>query len=304
MLRLLKQSLVAALIVTMPGVALAAETLKLRPALTISVDENEKQLNGPDGVACNDKSVVVADTGNGRLVQYSFQEKVLRGGTEIRVPQLQYPIEVQYTPAGGVMALDGKLKKIAQFSAAGAFTSYFAADGVPAPSSYTVRSFKVDAAGKVYLLDIEGSRVIVTEPTGKFVSQIAVPKVKGSFSDIAVKPSGDILLLDSVGGTIYVAKKSPTGYAEFAPFTKDLGKVLNFATYLTTDSRGVAYVVDHNGAAIVSLSQDGGFLGRQLSLGWKSGTLFYPGQICLTPTGEIFVADRGNSIVQAFEILK
>jgi DNA-binding beta-propeller fold protein YncE len=304
MLRSLMKYVAAGMIVMTPAISFAAETLKLRHILTITGDENDKQLSSPDGVACNDKSILVADTGNSRLVLYSFQDKILKGGTEIRLPQLPYPVQVEFTPAGGILALDSKLRKISQISPAGAFTSYLALQGVPEPAAFAPRSFKVDATGAIYLLDLLGERVLIADAAGKYLDQIPLPKTKGFFSDLAVKPQGDVLLLDSVAASVYVSKKSTAGFTPFEPFAQDLGKFLNFANYITTDNRGVVYIVDHNGGAVVSLSQDGAFLGRQLNLGWKSGTLFYPGQICVTPTSEIFVADRGNSIVQAFEILK
>ena len=37
--------------------------------------------------------------------------------------------------------------------------------------------------------------------------------------------------------------------------------------YLTTDSKGIIYVVDQNGGGIIVLGQDGSFRGRMLSMG-------------------------------------
>ena len=56
----------------------------------------------PEGVACSDSpSFVVADTGNGRLLTYTFKEGVVEGGAEIKLPQLPYPGRMQTdTPKG------------------------------------------------------------------------------------------------------------------------------------------------------------------------------------------------------------
>ena len=90
----------------------------------------------------------------------------------------------------------------------------------------------------------------------------------------------------------------------FTPLTKGLREQLSFPTSLTTDSRSGLYVVDENGAGIVLLGQDGSFLGRQLTMGWNEGLLYYPSQMCLNEQGQMFIADRGNSRVQVFSILR
>jgi len=59
-----------------------------------------------------------------------------------------------------------------------------------------------------------------------------------------------------------------------------------------------------NGSGIIILGQDGSFLGRQLSMGWNEGLLYYPTQMCINEKGEVFIADRGNSRVQIFTLVK
>ena len=74
--------------------------------------------------------------------------------------------------------------------------------------------------------------------------------------------------------------------------------------YITMDSRGELLVVDQNGGGIIVIGQDGSFQGRQLSMGWSEGLLYYPAQMCLGPKGLVFIADRGNSRVQAFAVTR
>jgi hypothetical protein len=90
----------------------------------------------------------------------------------------------------------------------------------------------------------------------------------------------------------------------FSPLMKSLREYLNFPTSMTTDNRGTLYVVDENGGGIVILGRDGAYLGRQLSLGWNEGLLYYPSQMCLNEKGEVFIADRGNSRIQIFTLVK
>jgi len=58
------------------------------------------------------------------------------------------------------------------------------------------------------------------------------------------------------------------------------------------------------GCGIVMLSEDGSFMGRQLSMGWTEGFLYYPTQICVNEKGEVFIADRGNNRVQIFAVIQ
>jgi DNA-binding beta-propeller fold protein YncE len=90
----------------------------------------------------------------------------------------------------------------------------------------------------------------------------------------------------------------------FSPFTKSLREYLNFPTNITTDKKGTLYIVDENGSGIVLLGQDGSYLGRQLSMGWNEGLLYYPSQMCINEKGEVFIADRGNSRVQVFTLVR
>jgi len=97
---------------------------------------------------------------------------------------------------------------------------------------------------------------------------------------------------------------APKDSDSFSPLTKSLREYLDFPVSLTTDNRGTLYIVDEDGSGIVILGQDGSFLGRQLSVGWTEGLLNFPSQISMNEKGEVFIADRGNSRVQIFTLVK
>lgn len=290
----------AALLLWSSSFAAGAE--KLKHVTSIYLDEKGGSLKSPEGVACGDKGVfIVADTGNGRLLRYTYQEGGVKGGTEIKPPQLLYPIRLQLAPQGDIYALDGKQRRIVHLNPYGAFAGYLDPQGAPPPANVVPRSFKIGADGSIYLLDIFGERVLVLDQAGKYLRQIAFPKEYGFFSDLAVTSGGDVLLLDSVNATVSVARKNS---AEFAPLSKNLQEYVNFATYMTVDSRGGIYLVDQDGGALATLGADGSFTGRQLNLGWKEGQLYYPSQICQSGSGMLMIADRNNGRVQIFESAK
>lgn len=302
MARLLGSGLIAACLVLSSLNALGAERVRLRHLTSIYLDDKGGGLKNPEGVACNDAStLIVADTGNGRLLRYTVDGRSVKPVGEIRTPQVSYPIRVQMNSKGDIFALDGKQRRIARFGAGGEFKDYVSPEGVPPPTGLVPRSVKVDRNDAIYILDVFSARVLVLGPEGKFQRQLEFPKAYGFFSDLAVDFKGSIFLLDSVKAMVLVAAKDAK---TFAPLAQSLREHLSFPTYFTTDSRGGLYVVDENGAGIVFLGQDGSFLGRQLAMGWNEGLLYYPSQMCLNDKGEVFIADSGNSRVQVFSIVR
>jgi hypothetical protein len=285
-----------------PMRSFSAETAKLRFLQSIYFDDKGGGIKQPEGLACNEKSMlVIGDTGNDRLLRYTFGEKNLKGGSEIKIPQLSNPIRVQLNSKGEIFALDGKKRRVVRINADGSFRGYVEPEGIPSPSAFVPRSFKIDRNDNIYILDIFTARVLVLNPEGKYQKQVPFPKEYGFFSDLAVDPKGSILLVDCVRAMVLSSAK---GSNSFSPLTKDLREYLDFPTNITTDNRGTIYIVDEDGSGIVILGQDGSFLGRQLSTGWNEGRLNFPSQISMDEKGEVFIADRGNSRVQIFTLVK
>jgi hypothetical protein len=280
----------------------SAETVKLRYIQSVYFDEKGGGMKQPEGVACNEKGLlIVGDTGNGRLLRYSYQDRSLKAGAEIKVQQLLSPIRLQINSKGEIFALDGKKRRIIRLNPDGTFRGYVDGEGIPSPSTFVPRSFKIDANNNIHILDIFSARVLVLDPEGKYLKQVLFPKEYGFFSDLSVDTRGNLLLIDCIKGMVFSAPKDATS---FSPLTKSLRDYLNFSTSLTTDNKGMTYLVDENGGGIVILGRDGTYLGRQLSMGWNEGLLYYPGQMAINEKGEVFIADRGNSRVQIFNLIR
>jgi sugar lactone lactonase YvrE len=281
---------------------MAGERVRFRYTTAIYVDEKGASLRQPEGVACDDKgTLIVGDTVNNRLLRYSVEERAVKPVGEIRVAELTNPIRIQMNSKGEIFALDGKQRRIARFDPKGVFKRYVTPEGGPPPATFIPRSFKIDRADSIFILDVFSGRVLVLDPQGKYQRHLEIPKDVGFISDLAVDFKGAIFLLDSMKATVWVAARDAQS---FSPLTKSLREHLSFPTSLTVDGRGVLYLVDENGGGIVILGQDGSFLGRQLALGWNEGLLYYPSQMCLDEAGRVFIADRGNSRVQVFSIVR
>jgi len=283
-----------------PGaVADAAE--RLRYLTAVYLDDKGGGMRWPEGVACSTSALVVADTGRGRLLRYTLEGRDVKPAGELVAPQLAAPLRVQIDSRGDVFALDGKQRRIVRFGAKGELKGYLTPEGVPEPATIVPRSFKIDANDAIHVLDVFGARVLVLGPDGKYQRHLPFPEAYGFFSDLAVGRNGTIYLLDSVTAALSAA---PRNARDFTPLGKSLRTHLSFATSIAVDGRGVLYVVDENGSGIVLVGPDGSVLGRQLAMGWTEGLLYNPSQMCLNDKGQVFIADRGNSRVQVFAIVR
>ncbi|GEJ57073.1 NHL repeat-containing protein [Anaeromyxobacter diazotrophicus] len=260
-------------------------------------DAKEAPLKTPEGVACSEEKVVVADTGNGRLLSYPFKNGRLGAGAELKLVQVSYPTRVQLDSHGGILVLDGKTHRIARLDDKGAFGGLVEPRGVANASSVVVGSFKVDASDNLYLLDVAGRRVLVLEANGGG-RQLELP-AGGQFTDVAVDAAGTLYALDAVGAAVWAAEK---GSSAFHALTKGMKDRMNFPVYLTA-RQGKLFLVDAHGNGIVVLGIDGSFQGRQLSIGWNEGFVYYPSQLCFTQSAA-FVADRYNNRVQEFSLVQ
>lgn len=278
-----------------PAAATAAENLKLKPEAAEFVDEKGMYLNHPEGVGCAKGGIVVADTGNGRLLRYSLQNGMLKAGGTMKLPQVSFPTKVAVNSKDEILVLDGKQHRIARLAPDGALVGFIEQGGA------MPKSFAVDPGDSIYILDVRGGKVIVTDPAGKRTNEIPFPADYGFMSDIAVDGKGNILLLDNVKMMLFVATKETKS---FKALTGSLREYLDFASNITTDSHGRIFVSDQNGGAIIFLGQDGSFQGRQLSSGRKAGLVYYPAQACVTDDGEFAVADRNNSRIQLFKLIR
>jgi len=282
---------------------LSVGAMKFRYTTSIYADDKGLGLKQPEGVACSGESLlIVADSGNGRLLRYSFKDEEIQVGTvEINLDPISYPIMTEINSRGEIYILDRKQRRIVFFSPAGEFRGYLQPVRLPSPTAYVPRSFTVDRNDNIYILDILSERVLVLDPGGRYVRQIKFPQEYGFFSDVAVDFRGTAIIVDPVDGKVFSAVKNS---ASFSPLTNSLKEYVRFPASLTTDDRGRIYLVDRNGGSIIILGPDGSFLSRQSGLGWKEGSLNYPGQMCINKEGEVFVADTMNSRIQIFELVE
>jgi sugar lactone lactonase YvrE len=285
----------------MPLSAFGAEQMVLKYARFQSFDEKGTGLRQPEGLACSEDRLVVADTGNKRLVLYALQGGEILGGTEIKIPQLPYPVRVAIGSKGDIFIIDGRLRKVAHLSREGKYVGYVEPSDLPAQSMVVPAGLAIDSSDNLYLMDIAGGRVLVLSPDGKFQRQINFPKEYGFMTDITVDPRGTVFAVDGVKSMVYSNAKDP---AVLSPISGTLKEDLKFPSNIIMNNKGMLLISDQNGGGIVAVSQDGTLLTRMLNLGWTEGTVRYPSQLCTDRDGAVFVADRENNRIQEFTPLK
>lgn len=278
--------------------AYAAEPVKLKLMAPVSVDGKGAGIRQPEGVSCKGNSLIVADAGNGRILRYMSTGESWTPGPEIALAQLPYPIRVDINSKGEIFALDGKSRRIVRVAPSGEFLG-FVTPSTDLQGTFVPRSFRIDKNDNLVVLDVFSARILVMDPSGKVQREIPFPKEHGFFSDLTVDSNGNILLVDSVRKRVFKAAKDATAVS---PLSETLDKELTFPTGIATDNRGTIFLVDQHGSGIVILGPDGSFRGRRLSMGWKDGFLRFPSHMCISETGNVFIADRGNNRVEAFQL--
>jgi DNA-binding beta-propeller fold protein YncE len=286
------------LLLVVPGRPSIAHGAKIRYLASVYSDRQGAGLKYPEGVACTEKLLFVADTGNSRVVRYTYEGRAITGQAEYLLPNSS-PIKLAVDSHGYLYVLDGRERRIAVIGMEGKIEGYFSPKGVPGSRQVVPRSFAIDHNDMIYLLDIFTRSVLVLDRTGRYQRQLPFPKGIGFFSDIAVDRQGTVYLLDSVAAAVYAA---PANSDDISLLSSNLREYMNFPTNMIIDRHGIIYLVDQHGSGLALLNKDGSFLGRKLSMGWNESQLYYPAQICISKQGYMFIADRNNSRVQMFSL--
>jgi len=298
----LSRLIILMLLLSFPLSSFSAEAIRLKYAYTLYDDEKGNGLKEPQGVACGTDSLVVADSGNGRIVLYSLHSGDAKGGKEIKMQQIVYPVRVKISSKGDIFVLDDRSRKVVRLNHEGAFLRYVELEGAPTESMIVPVDIALDNDDNLYVLDVGNGRVLVFGADEKFQRQIEFPKGYGFIAVMAVDPKGAIYLVDSVTATVYSNAQDPS---VFSPISSSLKDDLKFAGGMTIDkSTGIIYISDQNSGGIIVVGHDGVLQSRLLDFGWKEGSVRYPTQICLDMSSDLFIADRGNNRIEAFAPLK
>ena len=277
-----------------------AERFIFKYALTIHKDGGGLQLKAPEGVACRDNGdILIADSANGRLVIFKYENGELDAGKAIVLPKKVYPTRMEFTPKGEILVLDRSgMRRIVRLDAEGKFLNFVELKGFANAKGNVPASFKVGANGDLYVLDIAGNQVVVTLPDGTFKRSIPLPADEPVYSDLAVSKGGAVFVLTGATARIYAAA---AGRKVFSPLTKNLSEYMSFGTHLRLDkSEKTLIVVDQHGDGLAIVDINGTYKGRKLTRGWRDSYVHFPAQFCFGKAEALVITDRNNNRVQIF----
>ncbi len=277
-----------------------AEVLRLRHAVTVTRDAQGVALNVPQGVGCRaGNAILVADTGNGRVLRLEITGTVVTVTGIVQVPEIPYPIRVDGDAGGALVVLDGRSRRLARIRPDGSFGGWIEIPGAEGSPSPVIRSFALEDGGGVLAADVAGRRVVEVAPSGSLVRSLPLPAEARGLTDVAVDARGSVFALDGIGRRVWIARR---GDSAFTALTGSLAEDLDFPGAIEADPSGRLLVADLDGGGVVVLGPDGSFRGRQSAYGWKDGFLRYPADLCSTGRGLVAIADRENQRVQVFTV--
>jgi DNA-binding beta-propeller fold protein YncE len=272
-----------------------ADAAKIRYLASVNTDESGVSLRFPTGVACGNDMIMVADSGNGRLLAgeiFEAQTPVLK---TLTYPQIKAPIDVARLSTGDYLVLDGKLRQVAWIDGSYAFKGFLKLNEIPEASDAVIKALSLDTTNNIYLLDTFNEQVLVLDPLGKFIRSVVFPGDFGFMSDIVVSATGTIYLVDSVNNQVYAASPDKN---EFSSIGSNFSE---FATGLVSSDSGL-FLIDRRSGRIILIGFDGNILEQKFGAGYENGQLRFPTALCLDSNKRLFVADQGNNRVQIFEI--
>jgi len=261
------------------------------PGPTDIFDGGGALFRGPTGVALDPTTgnLIVADTGNSAI-------------------RLVTPARVVSTLAGiGVVRGDADATGgSAQFDFSEGLDDYIPGCGIGCSDSYSTAPAGVaaDAAGNVFVTDsgngyirkVTSAGVVTTVAGGCYNGGIAIDKSGNVYATVRLGDVQDFFRPSAI------EKVTPQGTVTL--LTDKTGNTLQGGdwTGLAVDAQGSVYVIDGN--EIVKITPDGVLSvwagsGAGNKDGTGTGAMFSsPGGIAFAPSGDLYVADSGNSTIR------
>ena len=276
-----------------------ADAAKIRFLSTVNADEMGSSMSYPTGVACGGDNILIADSGNGRLLLGTIVEDRTPLLKTLVYPQLQSPISVARLSNGNYLVLDGKLRQVARIDGTTmVFQGFLELKEIPEAADAEIKALALDLADQIYLLDVFNSQVLVLDPMGMFIRSIDFPDDFGFMSDVSVDPFGTIYLIDSVNNQIFAAKVEENKFMTVG--APQIGASV-FMTSVTSSDTSL-FLVDRRQGRIVLIGFDGIILEQKFGAGYDNGQLRFPTALCLDSNRRLFIADQGNNRIQIFEL--
>jgi len=161
-----------------------------------------------------------------------------------------------------------------------------------------------ERGGTLLITDTANSRIIVTDPKGKFIRAFgfagqADDRLKLP-SSAAAGQNGSTFVVDTGNNRIMKFDQNRSCVARFGK-KGDANGEFDLPTAASCDGDGNLYVVDRNNNRIQKFGPDGSFIKKRGKKGGRPAEFDGPWGVAAGPDGLVYVTDGGNGRVQVFD---
>ena len=241
----------------------------------------------------------MADTGHGRVVEFSSAGRVLAAFGQ----NLDQPAGVAIDAAGHVWVADTGHGRVVEFSSAGRMLAAFGAAGSGRERLNQPVALAVTPSGDVWVADQGNGRVVEFSADGRYRVSFAVPTPAG----VALDARGDVWVSSpayALTGGNSVREFSPAGHQlrSFGITQAGYGDLSNPGG-IAVGPDGRIYVAQPDYGLVSVFSPAGSFyteFGLQPDPGRAAEDLEFPQGLAIAATGQVWVADTGHDRIVQF----
>jgi DNA-binding beta-propeller fold protein YncE len=165
----------------------------------------------------------------------------------------------------------------------------------------------VDAAGRLYVADIQARAVLVYDVDGSYLRRIGGPDWFTRLTSVTVDATGERLYAVDIGGVSSEHHRVRVFDAVSGAHLQDIGRrgtgdgEFNLPRDIAIGKAGRLYVVDGGNFRVVIFDRDGRYLGSFGSIGKQYGQFARPKEIAVDPQGNVYVIDTAFGNFQIFD---
>ncbi len=277
------------------------------------------QFSSPAAIAVDTSgNVYVADTGNNRIQKFDSTGGHLAtyGSAGTGNGEFASPAGLVVDTSANIFVADTGNNRVQKLDNTGAYASQFGTSGTADGQFAAPKGVAVDTLGNIYVADSNNNRIQKFTSAGVYSSKFGII---GGGNNQFIKPGG--LAID--GSNLWVADtnndriiKSDTTFGTFTAWgSAGQGSgYFNEPGDVAFDDTGHAYVADSYNSLIqkfdLTFNPDGTLLNAAFASQWDgtesagrdpAGQLYLPGRLLRDASGDILVADGGNSRIQKFD---
>jgi sugar lactone lactonase YvrE len=271
------------------------------------------QFTSMNGIARDSQGTIWVADGEGHRVQ-GFTESggyVTQFGTNgAGAGQFSVPHGIAVSPSGALFVTDANLNRVSKWSNpvfSPAYESAFGSSGSAEGKFGWARGAALDGQGNLWVVDSSNNRIEEFTEEGEFLQSCGTAgSGNGQLQnprEIAIGPSGKIWVTDAGNQRVEGFKSN----CAFAGAWRGSGENQLYAPWgIAIDPKGHVWVGDQTTFTVKEFTESGSFIRKIGPAPSEFGNGSGPGQfgetygIVASPSGKIWVVDRGNWRVQEF----